>query len=91
MCLKEKLKEKNIQIISINKATKSLNKEKAVFVITDLNDMVNIKGYIAYISKSTETRDKMVEYAREMSNSGKQTMLIGSYENGGAIGVQYEF
>ena len=28
MCLKEKLKEKNIQIISINKATKSLNKEK---------------------------------------------------------------
>ena len=77
-------------IITVEDATNSLKNKKAVFVITNLNDMVNIMGYIEYISDTEETYDKMVDIYRKISQSGRQAMLIGSYGNGGAIGVQYE-
>ena len=34
---------------------------------------------------------ELLEVDKKIQKDGYQTMLIGSYENGGAIGVQYEF
>ena len=77
-------------VVSVNDATGSLKNEKAVFVITDMNDYVDIMGYVAYISKSRKTYKRMLDIFRNIGAEGKKAMIIGSYEDGGAVGVQYE-
>ena len=69
--------------------TNSLKREKAIFVITDMNDYVNIKGYICYISNNEDTYDELIDEYHKLGKEGKQVMLIGSYEDGGVTGVQY--
>ena len=73
-------------IISVIDATKSIKGCKAIFIITDMNDMINIMGYIDYISKSEATYDDMIERYHSLD---KKAMLIGSYADGGDVGVQY--
>ncbi len=75
--------------MSVEEATDLLRREKAIFVITDMNDYVNIMGYICYISKNENTYDKLIDKYHKLGNDGKQVMLIGSYESGGVTGVQY--
>ncbi len=74
------------KIISVDEATNSLKREKAIFVITDMNDYVNIMGYICYISKNEDTYDELINKYHKLGKEGKQVMLIGSYESGGCYG-----
>jgi len=75
------------QLSTLTEATKSLKKEKAIFIITDRTDMQNICGYIAFVSSSRDSYSELVK--KYQSLKGVEAMLIGSYEDGGAVGVQY--
>ncbi len=80
---------KDNRIISLDDARRGLSKQKGVFVVEDMSDMSNITGYVAFVSNSTDTYHELI---RVFNNYKKhqQAMIIGSYENGGAVGVQYE-
>ena len=78
------------EITSVATATESIKNSKAVFVITDMENLADIKGYIYYVSKSESTYPELLSVFKQIGESGERAMLIGSYNNGGAIGVQYE-
>ena len=75
--------------LSLEMARKRIPRKKALFIVTDMSDMSNIQGYISYISESENSYDELVEALHRERNSDQMAMIIGSYENGGAIGVQY--
>ena len=84
------MKEKKHDIISLSTARTRIPKKKALFIVMDMSDMSDIKGYIACISDSTDSYNDLIEEYNHTKSQKKQAMIIGSYENGGAIGVQYE-
>ncbi|MBQ7558090.1 MAG: hypothetical protein IJT00_08500 [Lachnospiraceae bacterium] len=75
--------------ISLSEARKEIPKMKALFVIQDMTDMSNIQGYITYISESENSYDELINELNKLRKKNMNAMVIGSYENGGAIGVQY--
>ena len=79
----------NRQVISLHSARESYPKSKIIFVITDMSDMSDIKGRVVMVSDSDDSFDDLCIEDRELRNRGMQTIIAGSYENGGAIGVQY--
>ena len=52
--------------------------------------MSGIQGYISAISDADDSFNELCEEEEQYRNQGIQTIIIGSYENGGGIGVQYE-
>lgn len=42
------------------------------------------------VSDNDESFDDLCSEDRKLRSQGVQTVIAGSYENGGAIGVQYE-
>lgn len=63
---------------------------KAVFVVTDMSDMSEIQGCVCAISSDSDSYSELCEFNNKLKSEGIQTIIIGSYENGGSIGVQYE-
>ena len=83
-------RENSFDIISISSARMRIPKKKALFVVSDMSNMSDIKGYISCISDSADSYDALIEEYNHTKKEKKQAVIIGSYENGGAIGVQYE-
>ena len=83
-------KENTFDIISLNIARTRIPKKKALFIVSDMSDMSDIQGYISCISDGTDSYDALIEEYNRIKEQKKQAIIIGSYENGGAIGVQYE-
>lgn len=77
------------RIISLDDARSGLSRQKGVFVVEDMSDLANIRGYIAFVSSSSDTYNELIRVFNEYKKH-QQAMIIGSYENGGAVGVQYE-
>ena len=64
---------------------------KVLLTNVDFSDMSHIGGSVYKISKSSDSfRDLCVE-REELEREGASVMIIGSYNNGVGIGVQYEF
>ncbi len=83
-------KNKNTDIISLKCARTRIPKMKAIFVIQDMSDLSDIQGYISYISEAEDSYDDLIKEYRNFKRQNQQAMVIGSYENGGAVGVQYD-
>ena len=84
------LKENDNRITtSLNAARTQIPKKKAVFVIQDMSDLSDIKGYISFISDGADSYHALIEEYNKAREQSQQAMVIGSYENGGAVGVQY--
>ena len=79
----------NTNRMTLEAARKEIPKMKALFVIQDMSDMSNISGYILYISESESSYDELIRELNKIKKENVNAMIIGSYENGGAIGVQY--
>lgn len=79
----------NRKIISLNVARTQIPKKKAVFVIQDMSDMSDIQGYISFISDGADSYHALIDEYNKVKKQSQQAMVIGSYENGGAVGVQY--
>lgn len=76
--------------ISLNTARTRYPKSKLIFIITDMSDMSDIKGNVFMVSDSDDSFDELCLEDQKLREKGLQTVISGSYENGGAIGVQYE-
>ena len=83
------LKSVEKTVTSLDDARKIIHKMKALFVVNDMSDMSNIQGYISYISDDEGSYNELIQELHKVKRNNKQAMIIGSYENGGAIGVQY--
>ncbi len=77
-------------VLSLGVARARYPKSKIIFAITDMSDMSDIKGNVVMVSDNDESFDDLCSEDRKLRSQGVQTVIAGSYENGGAIGVQYE-
>ena len=80
----------NNRILSINSAREQYPKSKILFLITDMSDMPDIQGTVFMVSEDNTSFNELCDENDKLKEQGKRTIIIGSYENGGGIGVQYE-
>ena len=80
----------NNRILSINSAKEQYPKSKILFLITDMSDMSDIQGTVFMVSEDNASFNELCDEDDKLKEQGKRTIIIGSYENGGGIGVQYE-
>ena len=80
----------NNRILSLNSAREQYPKSKILFLITDMSDMSDIQGTVFMVSDDNTSFNELCDENDKLKEQGKQTIIIGSYENGGGIGVQYE-
>ena len=78
------------QVLSLNAAREQYPKSKALFLVSDMTDMSDIKGTVCMVSEDNTSFTALCDENDRLREQGKQTIIIGSYENGGGIGVQYE-
>lgn len=55
-------------------------------IIGQLDD----EGYLYCVSTSDDSYDELIDERDRLEDSGKICVLGGNYNNGGAVGVQYE-
>ena len=79
----------NKEIQSLGTARAQYPKSKIIFVVSDMSDMSDLKGSVFMVSDDDESFDELCIEDRKLRDQGFLTIIAGSYENGGAIGVQY--
>ena len=62
---------------------------KVLMINLDISDMNNITGEIAYVSENKDTFDNIFEEQKKYESETCLTMVVGSYKDGGALGVLY--
>lgn len=77
----------NSEVLSLNAARNQYPKSKVLFLISDMSD---IQGTIFMVSEDNSSFSELCDENDRLKEQGKQTIIIGSYENGGGVGVQYE-
>ena len=60
------------------------------YILLNYGDIQSPMGNLYCISTSSESYREICELADDFSSRGIPCMLSGSYNNGGAFGVQYE-
>ena len=60
------------------------------YILINYGDLQDPAGYLYCISESADTFDDISREIYNLTKKATQCMLLGSYENGGAVGVQYE-
>ena len=80
------LDEKNIRTVdSIEKEYKNCN-----FIITYYTNLENPSGYLYCVSTSDDSYNEICKIANDFAKKNIPSILMGSYNNGGSLGVQYE-
>lgn len=64
---------------------------KYISIIDSYNKISENNGYLYCISTSEESFAQLINESDKLQKQGKCCVIGGSYNNGGAIGVQYEF
>ena len=82
-------KIESAQTQSLSTARSQYPKSKMIFIISDMSDMSDIKGSVFMVSDDDASFDELCGEDQKLREKGLQTIIAGSYENGGAIGVQY--
>ena len=60
------------------------------YILLNYGDIQNPKGFLYCVSGSADSFDDISREIYNLTKEGKQCILLGSYDNGGAVGVQYE-
>lgn len=64
---------------------------KYLYVINSYDEIVEDRGYLYCVSTSCDSFDALHEMQEKFLKEGKCCVISGSYNNGGAVGVQYEY
>lgn len=64
---------------------------KYVYVIDSYDKIADDEGYLYCVSTSDDSYGALIDERDRLEDNGKICVLGGSYNNGGALGVQYEF
>ena len=60
------------------------------YVLTNYTNLENPEGYLYCVSTSDDSFDEICRIANQFSKDNVPSILMGSYNNGGGLGVQYE-
>lgn len=64
---------------------------KYLYLIDSYEKLVDHNGYLYCVSTSNESYHELYMMRDKLRDEGKLCVVGGSYNNGGAIGVQYEY
>lgn len=64
---------------------------KYLYIIDSYDKVTDDGGYLYCVSTSNDSFDELIDEREKLRKKGKICVLGGSYNNGGAIGVQYEY
>lgn len=64
---------------------------KYVSIIDSYDKVAENSGYLYCVSTSEDSFNALIDERDRLEEEGKICVLGGSYNNGGAVGVQYEF
>ena len=64
---------------------------KYLYIIDSYDKIVDHNGYLYCVSTSDDSFDELIDERDRLGEEGRICVLGGSYNNGGAIGVQYEY
>ena len=64
---------------------------KYLYIIDSYDKFLDHSGYLYCISTSEDSYEELYETRDKLRDEGKLCVVGGSYNNGGAIGVQYEY
>ena len=64
---------------------------KYLTIIDSYDKIADNDGYLYCVSTSDESFDELIDERDRLEEAGKICVLGGSYNNGGAVGVQYEY
>ena len=64
---------------------------KYLYIIDSYDKIVDHNGYLYCVSTSDDSLDELIDERDRLEEEGRICVLGGSYNNGGAIGVQYEY
>lgn len=64
---------------------------KYLYIIDSYDKIVDHNGYLYCVSTSSDSFDQLIDQREKLRAEGKLCVLGGSYNNGGAVGVQYEY
>ncbi len=76
----------------IRKTPENIEKEypNCKYIITNFTDIQNMDGYLYCISADNDSFYDICVVQENLEKKGIPSYLLGSYNNGGAFGVQYE-
>lgn len=64
---------------------------KYLYIIDSYDKTIDHNGYLYCVSTSDDSFDELIDERDRLEEEGRICVLGGSYNNGGAIGVQYEY
>lgn len=64
---------------------------KYLTIIDSYDKIADNDGYFYCVSTSDESFDDLIRERERLEDEGRICVLGGSYNNGGAVGVQYEY
>lgn len=64
---------------------------KYLYIIDSYDKFLDHKGYLYCVSASEDSYGELYETRDKLRDEGKLCVVGGSYNNAGAIGVQYEY
>lgn len=64
---------------------------KYLYIIESPDRLIDHNGYLYCVSTSDESFDQLIDEREKLRTEGRLCVLGGSYNNGGAVGVQYEY
>ena len=64
---------------------------KYIYIIDGYDKVTEDGGYLYCVSTSNESYMDLIKERDKLEDNGKICVLGGSYNNGGAVGVQYEY
>ncbi|MDE6055304.1 MAG: hypothetical protein K2G55_16450, partial [Lachnospiraceae bacterium] len=62
-----------------------------IYIIDSYDKAIDDEGYLYCVSTSDDSFDALIRERDKLENAGRICVIRGSYNNGGAVGVQYEF
>ena len=64
---------------------------KYLYIIDSYDKLIDHNGYLYCVSTSDDSFGALIDERDRLEEEGRICVLGGSYNNGGAIGVQYEY
>lgn len=64
---------------------------KYLYIIDSYDKIIDHNGYLYCVSTSDDSFDELIDERDRLEEEGRICVLGGSYNNGGVIGVQYEY
>jgi len=64
---------------------------KYITIIDSYDKIADNDGYLYCVSTSDDSYMELIKEREKLEDEGKICVLGGSYNNGGAVGVQYEY